>query len=275
MAQPAPAVDADFERIKALKLKDLLAAWNARISEQRAGFADSAKRVRDWDAHLRESMIDLHHLEAGVGDLEQTCELMERNLTEMEGTQANIGSKLKTLEDRMALQLPVNPSTGTNLAPSNTYQGAAQLARAQAYDAAIELGELLDHLETALDDVEERVRAGQMADNMHPVRSGGVFVWGEGGEAAAAPHCSSSLSQPPLPLSRTRALAALVSRSLSPTLPPTLPSPHPQLAQLRQIMYEHLRGMQQVQHGSEDLISQSREVREQLVSLPGGGGGGR
>lgn len=46
-----------------------------------------------------------------------------------------------------------------------------------------------------------------------------------------------------------------------------------QLAQLRQIMYENLRGLQQVQNGSEDLIGQSREIREQLGVLGGSGGG--
>ena len=169
---PAPAQE-DLDRVKALRLKELLASWNSRISEQKAAFSASAERVRAWDAHLRASMIDLHHLEAGVADLEQTCHLMEVSLTDMESTQANIGSKLRALEEKMERQLPKLPHTNSTTDPASTYQGAAQLARAQAYDAAIELGTLLDHLEGALDDVEERVRAGQMADNMHPVRARG------------------------------------------------------------------------------------------------------
>lgn len=170
MAVAPAAVDQDLERIKGLKLRELLATWNARIGDQKKAFTDSADRVRAWDAQLRESMIDLHHLEAGVGELEHTCELMDRNLSDMETTQRNIDSKLRALEAKMAQQLPIQPHTNSARDASNTYQGAAQLARAQAYDAAIELGELLDHLENALDDVEDRVRTGQKADNMHPVR---------------------------------------------------------------------------------------------------------
>ena len=173
---PAPAQE-DLDRVKTLRLKELLGSWNSRISEQKAAFGASAERVRAWDAHLRASMIDLHHLEAGVADLEQTCHLMEVSLTDMESTQANIGSKLRALEEKMERQLPRLPHTNSATDPASTYQGAAQLARAQAYDAAIELGGLLDHLESALDDVEERVRAGQMADNMHPVRACHECAW--------------------------------------------------------------------------------------------------
>ena len=182
-----------------MKLKELLAHWNASISEQKRRFSDDADFVRRWDAQLRGSMVDLYHLETGVGELEQTCELIDRNLSEMEQNQVNIDTKLRKLEERMEVQLPQNRATGSYMDPTNTYQGAAQLARAQAYDAAIELGTLLDSLEDALDDVEQRVRLGQLEDNMHPVSRGG---------------CGALLC--------TR---SMLSRSRSPTPPSSLPTP--------------------------------------------------
>ena len=54
--------------------------------------------------------------------------------------------------------VPTNPSTQSFGDPPSTYQGQAQLARAQAYGAALELGTLLDSLETVLDEVEQQVK---------------------------------------------------------------------------------------------------------------------
>ncbi len=153
-----------------MKLKDLLDDWHRSIDGQKRGFGDNAATVRQWDAQLRKSVIDLHHLEAGVEQLTETCDDLDRNLLEMERTQDNIATKLAQMEARLNEQLPKNPATGGVMDPSSTYTGAAQQARAQAYSAAIELGTLLDSLEEALDDVETRVKAGQQEDTPHPVR---------------------------------------------------------------------------------------------------------
>ena len=242
MAGQPPQPDPEAERIKNMKLKDLLDDWHRSIDGQKRGFSDNAATVRQWDAQLRKSVIDLHHLEAGVEQLTETCDDIDRNLLEMERTQDNIATKLTQMEARLNEQLPKNPATGGVMDPSSTYTGAAQHARAQAYSAAIELGTLLDSLEEALDDVETRVKAGQQEDTPHPVR--------------------------PRLLSAPTAPAPCVSSPLN-TLPPC---PPPQMAQLRQILYESLRGLQQVQHGSEVVMGQSRGTREQLGAFSGVGG---
>jgi chromosome segregation ATPase len=159
----------DDEALKALKLKELLGRWSAQIHQQRREFEASADQVSTWDTSLREMVVDLHYLETGVDDLEQDCERIHRGLTEMEHVQKNFGLKLERLQADMERLVPTNPSTQSFGDPPSTYQGQAQLARAQAYGAALELGTLLDSLETVLDEVEQQVKAGQQ--ETHPVRS--------------------------------------------------------------------------------------------------------
>ena len=171
-AAPNAAEEAEIAQVKDLRLGQLLTEWGTLIGAQRAAFQESGNHIVEWDGLLRRARVDLFQMEAHVAELEARCDDIDSGLGEMETSQSAMDAKLARLEGKLAELLPRDPSTQTEVGQTGTYAAAAQLARAQAYDAALQLGTLLDELETVLDDVEKQVEEGQAGDGANPVRAG-------------------------------------------------------------------------------------------------------
>ena len=147
------------------KLKDLLFEWQGKIKSQRESFIANAERISEWDTGLRKATAELRQLELEVEELEQESLGVQASLDGMISGQEQLDKKLNAVEARFKHL----PSIQAGSQAVSTFVGNAMAARRDAYDAAIELSELLDALDTALTGVETQMKDVE-ANSQSPVR---------------------------------------------------------------------------------------------------------
>jgi chromosome segregation ATPase len=145
------------------KLKDLLLDWQGKIKDHRESFIRSADKISQWDAGLRSATVELRQLELEVESLEQESKSVQASLQSMESSQNSLESRLRVEEEKFRQRVDLNPDSGA-------YVARAQMARRDAYNAAMELQALLDGLEQALNKVDEMVTTAAEASLNNPVR---------------------------------------------------------------------------------------------------------
>ena len=166
-----------------MSLGDLLKSWQQMVSAQRADFHSQASTVAKWDMDLRRAHVDLHDLECSVTQLTEDSRNVDARLQSVEGTMLQMQEQLGAVEAELDEHLRQHGGGG-----GDAVHGAAQRARMGAYSAALELDDMLKHLEDKLADIEAHMRSEQQELSADPVRGGA----GRGGAARAR-------ATPPIP----------------------------------------------------------------------------
>ena len=151
-----------------MALGDLLKSWQQMVSTQRADFHAQASTVAKWDMDLRRAHVDLHDLECSVTQLTEDSRNVDARLQSVEGTMLQMQEQLGAVEAELDEHLRQHGGGGGG----DAVHGAAQRARMGAYSAALELDDMLKHLEDKLADIEAHMRSEQQELSADPVRGG-------------------------------------------------------------------------------------------------------
>jgi Mg2+ and Co2+ transporter CorA len=237
LVTPAEAAASKGE-IKDQPLGKLLEAWRKMVADHRVDFHEHARQVAAWDSHLRQAHVDLHDLECSVEQLQQDSKEVDSRLRSVEGTMDQMAEQLDHVEqhvERLLGQYNVGDMT----------HGQAQRARMGAYGAALELDDMLQHLEEKLETIEREMLDDQQELSAEPVRG------------------ASSLATLSLPIS-ARARERASSRLLCPS--------HPQLAVLRNAARAEESNLQLLQEDADRVLKGSDHLTAQLGRWGRGGG---
>ena len=163
LVTPAEAAASKGE-IKDQPLGKVLEAWRKMVADHRVDFHEHARQVAAWDSHLRQAHVDLHDLECSVEQLQHDSKEVDSRLRSVEGTMDQMAEQLDHVEqhvERLLGQYNVGDMT----------HGQAQRARMGAYGAALELDDMLQHLEEKLETIEKEMLDDQQELSAEPVRA--------------------------------------------------------------------------------------------------------
>ncbi len=145
-------------------LGGLLERWRLMVAGQREDFYQRASQVSQWDMHLRRAHVDLHDLECSVEKLCSDSNNVNVHLDEADKTLSHMDEELTEVERSVEALLAKNGAV-------DFAHGSAQRARMGAYNAALELDAMLQHLEAQLASIEKDMQDEQLELSADPVRA--------------------------------------------------------------------------------------------------------